>query len=165
MKKLIFYSITTCIALFIILFAVSGHIGPPALQMKTLSLSQRLIPIFYIHPKDRIVAYIDNANDLFALAEKLVIQNPTIALESTFRAEHDMTLMVSELRRLPDTSIISYSLLFDTFNNQYSYLSGIPNNNTDISQYAAIKTFAQQNEITAIYVYYSRLPPQVSVGL
>ncbi len=132
MKKLLFYLIAIVI------------MDKPTILMKTLALEQRLIPILYVHPKDRIVSYINNANNLFALSTP----------ESALRAEHGMTLVVSELRRLPDTSIIPYLLLFDTFTDQYSL------NNDE-----TIKTFMQRNENTAKKIYYSRIPPQKPVKL
>lgn len=132
MKKLLFYLIAIVI------------LDKPTILMKTLALEQRFIPDLYPHPKDRIVKYIDNANNLFALSTP----------ESALRAEHDMTLVVSELRRLPDTSIIPHALIFDTFKNQYSFT-------TD----GTIKTFMERNENTAKTIYYSKLPPEKPVRL
>lgn len=144
MKKRVLYIITACIIVFFFLITGGQQISSPILRMKTLAFTQRLIPVFYVHPKDRIVAYIGNADDLFALSTP----------ESALRAEHSMTLVVSELRRLHDTSIIPYALIFDTFKNQYLYT-------TD----ETIKAFMRRNENTAKTIYYSKLPPGKPVRL
>jgi hypothetical protein len=165
MKKRILYLVLLCIIGFIVLFAGSKSTGSPIIQMKTLALSQRLIPVFYLNPKDRIIRYIQNADDLFALSKILLVQNHTLALECAFRAENSMTLMVAPLRGLQDTSIIPHELIFDAFIRQYSFINEVPKDSADIQQFEIIKTFMQRNEKMAKMIYFNGLPPDISIKL
>jgi len=150
--------------LFILLGIVTGLIffkkNPDFVYEKWYMAEQKLIPIFFMHPKERIPAYISNADMLFSLSQKE--QNPDQSLALAFRAEHSMTLLIQDVRSLQDTSIIPYSLLFDAYKRQKNILTTLLEKNKDNAQKEGVQTilqFADQNEKTTKTIYYYAIHP------
>ena len=133
--------------------------NPDFVYEKWYMAEQKLIPIFFMHPKERIPAYISNADMLFSLSQKE--QNPDQSLALAFRAEHSMTLLIQDVRSLQDTSIIPYSLIFDAYKRQKDILITLEKN-SDNAQKEGMQTilqFADQNEKTTKTIYYNAIHP------
>jgi len=152
-------------SLFIILIGIIIGMAffqknPDFVYEKWYMLEQKLIPIFFMHPKERIPAYISNADMLFTLAQQKQHQEQSLAL--AFRAEHSMTLLIQDVRSLQDTSIIPYSLLFDAYKRQKNILTTLLEKNKDNTAKEGIQTilqFADQNEKTCKTIYYNAIHP------
>lgn len=136
-----------------------------ALREKSYLLEQRLIPILLMHPEDRISAYIANADALFALSQTQPDPETSVAL--AFRAEHSMTLLVGEVRRLNSTADISSSLLFGTYENQEELLSSMIERSTGEirEKLSTILSFSKENEKTTKTIYYNAIHPGTVVPL
>jgi hypothetical protein len=163
MKKKIIPVLIMLIVVITCLFISHKLISTSAGYMKSLSIYQRIIPILYADPKNRIVHYISNANSLFSLSETIASENRTLALESALRAENGMTLVVSELWKIQDASIIPHNLLFETFTKQYTQLNTIRKNAGNDAQFDTVGSFMERNEKSAKTLYYKELPPEVPV--
>lgn len=134
--------------------------NPDFVYERWYMLEQKLIPIFFMHPKERIPAYISNADMLFSLSQKK--QNPKQSLELAYRAEHSMTLLIQDVRSLQDTSVIPYSLLFDAYKQQKNILTTLLEKNKDNTVKEGMQTilqFADQNEKTCKTIYYNAIHP------
>lgn len=132
---------------------------------RLLTLQQKLIPIFIMHPEDRIAAYINNADALFSLSQSE--PDPKRSVDDAFRAEHSMTLLVGEVRRLNTTGNVSSSLLFNTSQKQQDVLTHMVQKSTGSvrQDFITVLSFAKENEKTTKTIYYNAIHPGAVVPL
>jgi len=128
-------------------------------------VEQKLIPILYPHPKDKVYAYVHNANVLFTYSANESDMQRSLAL--SYRAEHSMTLTVEEVRRLPDSGVIPFTLIRDTYDRHKKILKRLTeNSNGSIQdQFMILLSISTQNEQTTKNIYYNRTQPANPIPL
>jgi len=124
-------------------------------SIEVLSVERRIWPFLLEHPKDRISFYINNADALMKQSLPIQHNEPKYAINSLSKAEHNMTLMVNELRKISNTSLTPYSMIFDAFTRQNIFLAE--------SENQTLIDIALRNEKSAKTMYLNGLPAGQSV--
>jgi len=129
----------------------------------TTGAMTKFMPFLLVTPQNRIHWYISQSTNQMKQAREIVFENPQAAYTKITKGEHMMTLAVGELRRMNDTSMISYEELFGSFSEQQKILEQIKNEapTSYTQQITTIKDFGERNKITAKRIFYNGLSPEV----
>lgn len=152
--------LTVCIIVIFSLVICRFYLTYPDIAAeKIYSIQQKMIPFYIMSPENRTRAYINNADAFFRLSEGA--HDPEKSLSLAYRAEHSMTLLVGEVRRMNDTGSLPSSLLFGSFTRQKQILIRLLSRvtGTAAKDVAQIILFADENEKNTKTIYYNAIHP------
>jgi hypothetical protein len=162
MKKCVFIAIS--ILLGISLYILVAIPLPLPLEEKRLIVLSHAIPFLNPNPNAQIIRYVYIANKLFDVSLQYATIDPQKSIFFAYRAEHCMTLMVTQLRKITETDTISYSFLKGAFSLQSEMLESLREKSLQKKNIEQVISFAQRNKKTALVLYYNGLPSGKSVS-
>jgi len=162
MKKRVFIAIS--ILLGISLYILATVPLPLPFEEKRLIVLSHAIPFLDPNPHAQIIRYANIANRLFRVSLQYAAVDSQKSIFFAYRAEHCMTLMVAQLRKVTETDTIPYSFLRSTFSSQSEMLEYLREKSLQKKNVEEIISFAQRNEKTAMVLYFNGLPPEKSVS-